>query len=90
MALSSRAAFPVVAAILVLIGLFIFVALGNFLLGGILILIAVVLTLYWRQDIRDIVVSMLLIGVTMGVILGIFGGVMFIVFGLIAPRIVGS
>ena len=90
MALSGRAAFPVIAALLVLLSIFIFIALGNFLLGGILILIAIVLTLYWRRDIRDIVVSMLLIGVTMGLLLAIFGGVMFVVFGKIAPLIVGS
>ncbi len=90
MALSSRAAVPVIAAVLVLVSIFIFIALGNILLGGILILIAIILTLYWRRDIRDIVLSMLLLGVTMGVILAIFGGVMFVVFGLIAPRIVGS
>ncbi len=90
MALSSRAAVPIIAAALVLLSIFIFIALGNFLLGGILILIAIVLTLYWRQDIRDIVVSMLLISVTMGLLLAVFGGVMFVVFGLIAPLIVGS
>ena len=90
MALSRGAAFPIIAAVLVLLSIFVFIAVRNFLLGGILILIAIVLTLYWRRDIRDIVLSMLLLGVTMGVILAIFGGVMFVVFGLIAPRIVGS
>ena len=87
---SNRAVIPAIAAVLVLIGVFVFIALANFLVGGVLILLAVLVILYWQRDIRDIVVSMLMIGLSLGVLLAVFGGVMFVLFGLIGPRVTGT
>ena len=87
---TNRAVIPAIAAVLVLVGLFVFIALANYLVGGVLILIAVLVILYWQRDIRDIVVSMLMISISMVVLLAVFGGVMFVLFGLIGPRITGS
>ena len=87
---TNRAVIPAIAAVLVLIGVFVFIALANFLVGGVLILLAVLVILYWQRDIRDIVVSMLMISISMVVLLAVFGGVMFVLFGLIGPRITGS
>ena len=87
---SNRAVIPAIAAVLVLIGVFVFIALANFLVGGVLILVAVLVILYWQRDIRDIVVSMLMIGLSLGVLLAVFGGVMFVLFGLIGPRVTGT